>query len=343
MIKKLNLKTKLIIFMAIVSIISVIYIVSSQDKTPNKIDKQFINPPELSNYFENELTINHSLNEKDFTNFPKTLPYLKQSPLTPFTKIEMENIASNFGFKISPIEIDDTMDGKFYVWNSDKYSLIIHSQIRKIEITPSFNPTGLIRSSFNKQISDEGYKNLAINLIFEKLNINRDFLKFSGLMYLKTEEGLENYRITTKEGAEITQVNLYTSDGSLPIYSVIPYDSQIYVQFTKDGELLNLKASLFSEYKMSDIEYNIKTFTEVVDTINESVLVSLNDSNINIPDLIPTDIKNINIEKLSLVYLQESFTTEILQPVFLLEGSALISEYNSEVTALFYLPAYSKK
>lgn len=343
MIKQLNIKTKLLVVLVILSLVSVVYIVFSSNKNVITNQKQSVSPPKLQNYFGNTLKINQTLISDDFSNFPKNLPYLKQNRLNPFTATEMNSISNNFGFTIKPTEATDVNSGKFYIWNNDKYSLIIYSDIRKIEITPSYNPVPKMATILNKQISDDGYKNLAVNLVSEKLNINKDSLKFSNFIYLKTEKGLEGYRQTTREDSEIIQVNLYSSEGVFPIFTLIPQDSQIFVQFTKDGELLNMKASLFSEYKKGETEYKIKSYNEVLETINESVLVSLNDSNVNLPDLKSEDVGNININKVSLVYLQDNLTSEILQPVFLLEGTASVKGFAQEVTASLYLPAYSKK
>lgn len=329
--------------LVVLSTLSILYILTSSKKVPKKTEQQFISPPEIENYFDSNFKINESFTKNDFKEFFPTLPYLKQSTLGLFAQIDIEKIANNFGFTISPIEINDVTNGKFYVWNGDKFSLLVYPKIRKIEYTPSTNPILIINNSLNKQLSDEDYKNLAINTLSEKLNINKSNLKFSNFVYLKTEEGLENYRITTKEESEITQVNLYSSPGLLPIFTLNPQESQIYVQFTKDGEILNLEASLFSEYNLGEIEYKIKDYQEVIDTLSESVLVSLNDSNVNLPDLKSEDIKSININKISLVYLQESLKVEILQPVFLLEGTASVKGFDNEITASLYLPAYSNK
>lgn len=341
--KKLNLKSKIIMLLVVISIASIFYIILSSKKSVEIPKQQFISPPKIENYFGNSLKITQSLNKEDFNNFPKTLPYLKQTPLSSFTQVEMDKISNNFGFTISPLEFNDIKNGKIYIWNSDKYSLIIYSKIRKIEVTPAFNPRSLITTAPNKQLSDNDYKNLAINLLSEKLNISKDSLKFSNFVYLKIEEGLERFRETTKEDSEITQINLYSSKGTLPIFTTNPQDSQIYIQFTRGGEILNLEASFYSEYKPGEIEYKIKDFKETLETINDSILVSLNDSNVNLPDLKPEDIKSINIDKISLVYLQESLTSEILQPVFLLKGTAFIKRFDKEITASLYLPAYSKK
>ncbi|AKM83098.1 MAG: hypothetical protein UR17_C0001G0291 [Candidatus Woesebacteria bacterium GW2011_GWF1_31_35] len=341
--RKLNLKSKLIILLIIISIASSVYVIFSSKNKVDTSKQQFITPPKIENYFGNNLKITHSLKKENFDNFPKNISYLKQSSLNSFTQVEMDKISKNFGFTISPLEFNDIKNGKIYIWNGDKYSLIIYSKIRKIEVTPAVNPKSMIDNAINKQLSDEDYKNIAINLLSEKLNINKDSLKFSNFAYLKTEDGLENFRKTTKEDAEITQVNLYSSSGTLPIFTTNPQNSQIYVQFTKDGEILNLEASLYSEYKLGEIEYKIKDYKEVIETINDSVLVSLNDSNVNLPDLKSEDIKNITIGKVSLVYLQESLTSEIIQPVFLLEGMASVKGFDKEITASLYLSAYSKK
>lgn len=343
MTKKIFLIRLLIVLLVIVATISVVYIKITINSKSKKTNQQSVNPPKIENYFGNNLKINYDLDKNAFNNFPTTLSYIVQTMLEGFTQEDLNKIASSFGFSNNPLEFNDVKDGKIYIWNNDRYNLVIYSKLRNIEFTPSFNTESMIKTSPNKQLSDNDYKNMAINLLSEKLNIDKKSLKFSNFVYLKIEKGLEGFRVTTKEDSEITQVNLYSSEGPLPIFTVNPRNSQVYIQFTKDGEILSISASFNSKYGLSETEYKIKDYKEVIETFDDSVLVSLNDSNVNLPGLAPEDIKNILVNKISLVYLQENSTNKILQPVFLLEGNATVKGFDNEITASLYLPAFSLK
>ncbi len=343
MIKKIKLKTILIILFVLVSVASLFFIFYSNNKKVETPKQTGFPSLKMDSYYKGNPAIEMSLKDTDFDNFPKFLPYLKQEPLNPFSLSEMSTIAANFGYKTDPFEANDVTKGKFYVWSGDTFSLIIYSKIRNIEHTPSINPKPLIENAINKQLDDNYYKNLAINLVSEKFGVSKDNLKFSNFIYLKTESGLENYRVTTKEDSEITQVNLYFSGGSFPIFTTTGLNSQIYVQFTRDGEVLYINASFFSEYKNGENEYKIKDYNEVKETIKDAILVGLNDSNVNLPDLKSGDIRKIKINSVSLVYLQDSLSSDVLQPVFLLQGTASVTGFVNEISASLYLPAYSNK
>ena len=252
----------------------------------------------------------------------------------------MNTIALNLGFNKAPTETTDVKNGKLYIWNSDEHSLVIYSQIRKIKYSPAFNPIDDINNSVNKQLTDKEYQDMALNFLANNLGLKKDVLKFSNYIYLRPEQGLELYKEVTKDSANITQLNFSYSDSKYPIYTTNAQDAQIYIQFTKDGEVLNMEASLFSEYRPAEIEYKIKDYNEVVNSLNKSILVNINSSNVNLPDIKSKDISDILIKDVYLVYLQDSLDSEILQPTFLLKGSLVMN--NNRLDASFFLPAYSE-
>jgi len=337
---KLNKGLKILLLLITVPSIVIIIFIVSKKENPTTPEKQFISPPKIENYFGDELKINQNLERKDFDDFPKSLPYLKQLKNSPFTPQEMSTIALSLGFNKTPIEITDVKNGKLYIWNNDEHSLFIYSQIRKIKYAPATNPVENINNSIDKQMTNEDYQKLALIFFSNKLNLNKDRLKFSNYVYLKPEQGLELYKETDKDKAKITQLNFSYSDSEHPIYTTNAQDAQIYIQFTKDGEVLNMEASLFSEYKPSEIEYKIKDYNEFMSTLNKSVLVNINSSNVNLPDIKSKDFSDILIKEVYLVYLQDSLDSEILQPTFLLKGSLTMN--SNRLDASFFLPAYSE-
>lgn len=331
----------LAILIALISFVFLIYISTKRSNT-NESQKQFIIPPKVEGAIEEKLKINSQIIKSDFSGFPKSLRYLKQTRMMPFTNKESNQVASNLELNVFPSEINDVKNGKFFIWNSSNYSLFIYPQIRKIKYAPATNPVDKINNSIDKQLPDQSYISLATSFLSEKFNLDRNLLKFSNFVYLKPNEGFELYNKSNKENSKIVQLNFYYSEAEYPIFTTNAQDSQIYIQYTKDGEVLNCEVSLFSEYKPAEIEYNIKNFDEFNSTLSEAVLVNLKNSNLNLPDIKPTDISDVQIKGIKLVYLQNNLTDEILQPVFLLDGDLSLKGENSRTEAIFYLPSYSK-
>lgn len=322
------------------SILFLIYIFT-KDNQITKNEKQFIAPPEVSNGIEAKFVIKSSLTNNDFQTIPTSLKYIKQVKLSPFTDSELSKISENLDFLSLPTEVNDIKNGKFLIWNNPKYSLFIYPQIRKIKYAPSTNPIERINNTINKQLEDKEYLELATSFLTNKINLDKNNLKFSNYLYLKPVEGYELYKEVERVDSKIIQVNFYYSEAEYPIYTENAQDTQIYVQFTKDGTVLNSEISLYSEYKKAELEYRLKNFDEFNSKLNEAVLVNIDSSNVNLPDIKSDLITDIEINKIELVYLQENLTTEILQPVFLLRGILHLKDNINRSDAVFYLPAYS--
>ena len=60
------------------------------------------------------------------------------------------------------------------------------------------------------------------------------------------------------------------------------------------------------------------------------------------PEEVKNDITNINITSIEFVYMYDFQNKEIIQPVFLLSGSAKIKGSSDEADVSFYLPAFAE-
>ena len=339
------LKNKKIIFAAVlvaVVVVTLIQLSKKVDKEKQKEPGQFIKPPVITNHFDDNYKIELNTTPKDFS-FPEKLPYLRQDKSRGFTKTEIDKISANLGFSGDLIEFDDVKYGKLYIWNGEKSSLFIYSEINKIKLAPSYDPTDSLKNIKDKQITDNEYVIFGKDFLVQNFDLDSEKIKFSNFVYLRAEKGLELFNKTTQNQAQITQVNFYYSDAQYPAYSENAQDTQIYVQFTKDGEILNAELSLFSEYKPTEIEYNIKNHDDIEKTLDQSTIVNINNSNINLPDLDSDVVKEVKIENIQLIYLPENREVQIVQPGFLLEGTASIKGFINKLPITLFLPAFSNK
>jgi hypothetical protein len=338
---KINKKRFILISLIVLGLVVCFLFLKKKPKTTPSTP-QMITPPEITNYFKEGLPIKVEVKSSEF-NFPEKLPYLKQNTITPLTGEQSVLIATNLGFTKDPLKFTDVKNGEVNIWNSDNYSLMIYPKIRKIKLVPASDPREKIASAINKQFSDQEYLSLASDFFNQKISLDNSNISFSNYVYLKVESGLELYKETAKENAQITQLNFSQSSSKYPIMILNAQDSQIIIQFLRNGEVLNFEASLLTNLTSGEIEYRLKKYDEFTKTANESILVSLNDSNVNLPDLNSKSISEIIVSEVKLVYLLDKPNTDFFQPVFLLKGAATVQGFPDKVSALLYLPAFSKE
>ena len=104
----------------------------------------------------------------------------------------------------------------------------------------------------------------------------------------------------------------------------------------KDGEILNSEIIFPPTYNITKTKHQIKNYNQFISSINKASLVSLNDSNVNLPDLDENEVEEITITEVRLAYLLDDINSQILQPIFVLEGTTA-----SGLNAILYLPALS--
>ncbi len=323
----------------IVSILSIIFIFFNAQKTPSNPEKfqQSLNIP---NYFQGTtLPIKNDIKSSEF-NYPTTLPYLQQNNLTIFNDTTITNIASNLGFTDQPQIFDDAQKGRVLIWSGDKYSLTVTPKDNIIQFSSNSTARILVQNAIDKQLSDSDFTTLAEIFLTNKINLNKSDLKFAGFTYYKIQNGVEYLAKTDKDSSQIIQLNYSESPSKYPVLTTNPEQSQISIQFLKDGSMLTFTANLGYQLDESANQYPIKNWSQFSSEIKNSVLVSLNDNNVNLPDLKASDVQSIDINKASLVYLLDFSNQGVIQPVFLLEGQAVVVGFSSPVNASLYLPAF---
>lgn len=277
--------------------------------------------------------------KKDF-NFPEKLPYLSKVQIN-MTKEEAQKIASNLGFIKSPIEFNDITEGEMLIWNGENYDLTVTLRSSKIKYSLNHNPIEKIETAQNKQLKNEDLILIAKKFLEEKIGITEDKIYFTNITFLKPEKNKEVFVETSQENSKVFQINFSQKINNTIILNTAPTQFLYYVQILKDGSILNSEINLINSIKTDNLSLvKIKNYEEVLNTLNQSVLISLDGGNINIPDIKPEDIESSIIDKIELAYLLDSSKNNTLPPVFILSGTTKIKD-GKEVKSIFYLDASS--
>jgi len=337
-------KAKIIIFALLVVISLVVFaIVILNGKNKEKTKKEYISPKISypSDSKKANFTITLNVNEKDFS-FPKEVPYLEKKE-SPISKDDAQKIASNLGFTKNPKEFDDIKEGKILIWNGDNYDLTINLKNRKIKYSPNHNPEEEIKTAPNKQLKNEDVVAIAKNFLKEKINIPEDKIYYTSTTLLKLEKEKEIFTEAKENDFQIYQVNFSQKINNIIIINPAPTQFLYYVQILKDGTILNSEINPVNDVNISNLgKVKIKGYKETLESIDQSVLISLDEGNINIPDIKNDFIQSIRVEKIELAYLLENDSrNNTLPPVFILTGWAKTKD-TKEVKALLYLDASSK-
>lgn len=335
-------KKRIFIFLSVLLILSTFLIVfnlkNNKKESNNEVFQRSLDVP---NYFrESKLPIENNISEKDFV-FPLSLPYLKKVSTQIIDLSTAKEIATRLSFTPDPLTANDIQNGTIMIWNNDKYSLIITPKINFIQYSSNSSIRESIQITKDEKLSDAKYQSIATNFLTDKIGINPQKINFSGFSYYKTTSGVENLAKTSKDQAEVIQINYTLGSLDYPILGVNPNESQIYIQILKDGTIYYCKGNIGIEYQKSLNNYPILNYNEFSESLSQSIVVSINENSVNLPDLNSGDITNIKINTISLVYLLDNIENENIQPVFLLEGTANVTNVGNSISIQMYLPAFS--
>ncbi|MDP3994386.1 MAG: hypothetical protein Q8P91_00960 [bacterium] len=337
-INKIKISIGALLLLSAFSVVAIIY----KTKQTSPVDTPLAPlTPKIPDYIKQPLSIDMLEVDKNSFNFPLKLPLLKQEGLSPISETRIKSIADNLGFSSDPVFANDAVNGIVNIWNNKDNFLIITPKIRKIKFGPASNPQREIANALNKQLSEKDIVSSAENFLIDKIGLDKSSLVFANIVYLQMQTGLELFKETGKKDSTIFQVNFSYSGSPYPILTLEPQSTVVYVQILKDGSVLNSEINLVNNFSAGLTEHKLKSYEEVAGSLDRAILVSLNDGNINLPDLKKDDLSKISINEIQLAYLLDTPLSEYLQPVFVLKGTASISGSGIPVNADFFLPAFS--
>lgn len=289
--------------------------------------------PQIPSYFKGILPIQLIITEKEFE-FPSESPVLSFT-VDSISKNEASEIAKKLGFEKEPGEFEDINEGIKYFWSDDKSSLVATPKTGKIKFNLSSPKVPVVA---NKQLTDSSITQIATDFLVNSAIVEREKIKLTSIIPQKENFPSGGLETTTREKAKVFQVSFTYTITDYEILTIDPSTPLIFVQILPDGLVYSMEAVRLKNISKSQTLYELKSYEDLKSSLNEARLISLLNDYINISDLAPEDIKSINIDKIELVYLLDSYSSKELQPVFLLEGPAEVVGSTAN-KALLYLPA----
>jgi hypothetical protein len=297
--------------------------------------------PSINTEVKQKPIIELTLTEKDFQ-FPKNLPLLNKTKFSALDDSFAKQLGKRLGFDSEPIEAKDTRYGKIFIWNSTEASLIINPVLRKLSYYETSTSPLDYNSVVNKQLTDNDLILIASDFLINKVGLEKDDFEFANFIYFEQGENIEGLKQTSKEKAQVTQINFSPKFENLPILTQNPLESIIITQILKDGSIPVVEVTLLESINQGHTLYKLKGFEEFVNSLSQAKVVSLNDGNFNPEDLAKDAIKKAVIKKVTIAYLLDNIKNETLQPVYVLEGTATVIGFNQNVNIIMYLPAFSQ-
>lgn len=287
----------------------------------------------IPNYLSgSQIQINLNFKQSDF-NFPTSLPVLNINSAN-ISLNDAQQIANNFGLNSQPLQLNDINQGLTYLWQDNNQVLTVYSGSGQI----SYDLPSLVNTTSKGAIGDTELISRANSFLVNKFNFSQDQIKFSFFTYATQPTGSEELNYVSKSAANFYIANFSYDSTNLKIVTLKPTDSLMKVNMLSDGTILHVTAYKYESINPSSSLYNLKNYDQVKANIGQATIVSLNNGNTTLTDLTPQNIKNINITNIETAYLMDSPTTKVLQPIFLLSGTATLTT-NTTVTAVLYLPA----
>lgn len=336
--KIINKKSLVIFTLLFLIFVGIGFLVLSRRKaipTPTKQEvplQQKIPQPSIPGSLKGGITVKFTFTSEEFK-FPKTLPLIEVPPRK-ITKDEARKIAKNLGFSKEPLEARDVREGIKYYWTDPEKSLVVtpNSGIVSYALNLSEPP-----KVANKQLSDKELARIAKEMV-AKLGVNAENVELSDIVPLKENPLTEGFSNSSREGAQIFQINLRYKVSEYQILTITPDHPLIFVQILPDGTVYNSRVVMLGGATRSQGEFPLKNYEEIKTSTNEMILVAILNAYVSISELNKGDIRNATIDKISLYYLLDNPSSKVIQPVYLLEGPVEIPGYKN-TRAQFYLPA----
>lgn len=291
--------------------------------------------PKLPSYITGQLPIEISFKEEDF-DFPSSLPTLSLSKRN-ITRDLAIGISQGLGIA-SPIqEFKDVNEGIKYFVNDGQHFFMATPRNSTVKYSMSAIE---IPTTINKNISDNELANIATDFLIKNGFYSKEQVKPLPVLYYKEgshpEEGLIE---TSKSSAIVFQVSFVFNSSKYEIVTETAGSEQIFVQILPDGRIYNAEVLLIDNIQESQTSFALKAYQDLVNNIGEATLISLSGDLITPSELKLTDIVSLKIEKIKLAYYLEPNKENLLLPIFLLEGPAVIKG-SSANSATLYIPAF---
>jgi hypothetical protein len=329
-LNNMSSKRKIIFISFFVLVALLLLFIYLYSKTPKKFITPLQIPTEIAT---GDYKIEQEFTEKDF-NFPKSLPLLTVKPTTELSDEESKSLGSKLGFLDEPQIINDYFEGKLFFWHKQEGDLTIYPKARMVIYT---SDSALSKSTQGRTLSEGEIIKKATDFLTQNSFFDPNQIKFTTINYLKKDSHTD---ITTKDKAEMYLLNFAPKIAAYSILSLDPINSNVSVYVTKSGLITRAKIVLLGEMLESKETYTLKNYIEVVSSLHQAKIVSLEDGNITSVDSSITPIQSVKVKSIELAYFIDE-SNPAIYPVFLIKGIADLKNMG-ELSAFLYLPAISQ-
>ena len=290
--------------------------------------------PDIPNYVVGKLPIEILVKPEGF-NFPARLPTLSVTKRS-FDKNIAVSFAEKLGVGSTLDEFEDINEGIKYYASTDKYFFIATPKTSVIKFGLSVSELPAVAS---KGIGDNEFISIATKFLTDNGFYTEEQIKPLPIAYFKSSPVTEGLEKTDRASAGLFEVGFIPSSSEFDILTNYSAAPQILLQILPDGTMYNAEVLLVSSIQKGLTDYPLKAYEDVVAGLGEARLIGLSGDYISPSDLMIKDISSLKVEKISLVYLLEQGKEDLLQPIFLLEGPAVIRNSTANY-AVIYMPAY---
>jgi hypothetical protein len=280
-----------------------------------------------------EYKINFNIEEESF-DFPEKINLVTYDPEV-LKETDLGEIAKKLSFPDEPKIVDDYFDGKTISYKNSLAYLSSYVEIGEINYILHEFPT------VNNRLDDEEITKIATEFLESSNFTNTQDNIVTSIKYFKIAPTTTDLDPTIKENAEVIQVNFAPNISKYPILTLNPQKTLTYVLVMADGEIYNAKTTRLSSIETAQ-EKTLKNYQETKNTLDDAVIISVNNGSIYVGTIPENSIKSIEVNDISLAYLQASKEASTIQPIFLLEGVVNIDFIKETLPIILYLPAISK-
>lgn len=329
----MNSKTKKIIAVTLVllGVFSIVYLLVSNKKEETTVPNKLVVQPRIPNLLEHDTNIQTDIKRVDFDTIPKNLPLVKLIPQKQIQEDKIFGIAKNLGFDNNYNSFNDAEFGKMYLWNSEGKSLIIYSKSSKIIYSPGTSGSAFLKNLKQNDIIQIARLFLINNKLTSEQNLGTSL--FYGLSSKNEEPSIVPF-----DEAVIYKIVFSPIIENIEVVTIDPFESSVSVWVDIKGSVIKVEINPIEISSKSEETYPLMNYNEFVQSVNESIIVNINDGNILPQDIKTEEILSIKAENIRVAYLKESYKVDYLQPIFIINGKINLSG-NEKVNAILYLPA----
>ncbi len=307
------------------------YVATKQKELTEQSQNQIKTIPKLAG---GEYSIKFEIPEDQFR-FPDKLPLLQTAKKEPFGKDYINNIASSLDFSDPPMNTNDTRFGETLIYNNGRAGLTVYSQIRSLSY-------GLFENLAGRGIDQSiDYRSIAERFLIEELLLDPKNFSYISTVYIAESHEFtsENLQLITPEQSQYIQINFSQNINDIKIITLNPQTYLYKVILRTNGAVQKVEVNEIGQILESNQMADVKDYSQVINSLDQAELISLDDGNILIDVSRGDVISEATVKKIDIAYLIADAKSTILQPIFILTGSAVLEQTGREVNAVLYISA----